>query len=473
MDDDMKKLFSAAMTEEVDYRLRKHLSRQDEQEDLCFALYRPSSGRCRFTALICDPLLPAEGERQVHFNVSFNPSYFERALGEAIKQGCGLALLHSHPGAKSWQGMSSDDRHAESGMAAAVKSGTGLPFIGLTLSTASGFWSGRNWIRVGPRQWEAQDCENVRVVGKGLTSWTSAKQCEGFPESLKRTVHAWGGAVQRKLSGLRLGIVGLGSVGSLVTEELARMGFVNVVGIDFDIIKEHNRDRTLHAYQENVVVGESKVQMAAMASVRSSTMPGFRFHPVPLGINTTEAYREALDCDVIFCCVDRPWPRSILNHLAYSHLIPVIDGGISVSRKANGSLRSADWGAFVAGPARRCLACSKQFEPGLVALERDGFLDDLKYIESLPEESPLKESENVFAFSMALAAMEVLKLVQLVARPCGLTAPMCERYSFPSGSVLQDFDSECHEFCSYRDLIAKGDMAGNPGIKDWQTGEDI
>ena len=386
MDDDVTPLASVAMTEPLNVELREHLIRDDGQEDLCFALYQPSDGSRRLTAVLGEVLLPQDGERQVHGNASFNSSYFDRVLSRAVETGSGIAFVHSHPEARSWQRMSPDDREAEAGMAGAITAATGLPLFGLTLSGRTGFWSARRWDRRGSQPWAHTNCENVRVVGRALTPsyCPHVKPAVEVPSALTRTVNAWGDEVQQQVARLRVGVVGLGSVGSIVVEELARMGFTEVIGIDPDVIEEHNRDRTLHAYPENVAVADPKARIAARSALRSATMPTFAFQPVVKGIQDLEAYRAALDCDVIFSCVDRPWPRSILNHLSYANLIPVIDGGIAVTRKSDGTLRSADWGAFVVGPGRRCLECAGQYSSGLVAVEQQGDLDDPRYIESLP-----------------------------------------------------------------------------------------
>ncbi len=62
---------SVAMTAEVDREARNHLLRGDLQEDLCFALWYPSQGRHRKTAIIQRLILPGKGDRNVHGNVSF------------------------------------------------------------------------------------------------------------------------------------------------------------------------------------------------------------------------------------------------------------------------------------------------------------------------------------------------------------------------------------------------------------------
>jgi hypothetical protein len=88
---------SVAMTATVHESARRHLLRADGQEDLTFALWRPSRGRTRMTALIETLILPRDGDRTVHGNVSFHAAYLQRAMTEAAKAGAGLASLHSHP----------------------------------------------------------------------------------------------------------------------------------------------------------------------------------------------------------------------------------------------------------------------------------------------------------------------------------------------------------------------------------------
>jgi len=61
---------STAMTGAIDTTAREHLLRPRRQEDICFALWFPSAGRSRTTALIHKLLLPLPGERNVHGNVS-------------------------------------------------------------------------------------------------------------------------------------------------------------------------------------------------------------------------------------------------------------------------------------------------------------------------------------------------------------------------------------------------------------------
>ncbi len=451
--------YSAAITEDIHKIASQHLIRSDRQEDLCFALWFPSQGRTRRTALIWKLILPNSGDRKVHGNASFTSQYFERAVGAAVKAGAGLALMHSHLG-PGWQGMSLDDINAERNHSAATKGATGLPIVGLTIGT-DGAWSARFWEKTKPRTYERFWCESVRVVGDALniTFMDQLIPLPKFRKNLERTISAWGHTKQAVLSRLKIGIVGLGSVGSILSEALARMGVSHIKLIDFDTIEYVNLDRTLHAYEDDSTTGRAKVAVAADAFRRSATAENGTVEPIEWSIVEEPGFREALDCDILFSCVDRPWPRSALNFIAYTHLIPIIDGGIAIQTKPNGTMRNADWKSHIVGPGRKCLECLGQYDSGLVSAEREGYFDDPTYIKNLPRDHSIKRNENVFAFSLSTASYHVLQMLSMVVAPSGLANVGAQNYHFVTGTLDVDI-GKCKESCLYPSFTAKGDSTG-------------
>ncbi|MDA9519063.1 hypothetical protein XI06_01545 [Bradyrhizobium sp. CCBAU 11434] len=447
------------MAEAIDAQARRHLLRADRQEDLCFALWHPSTGRSRRTALIERLILPEDGERNVHGNASFQPAYFERALGLASAEGAGLALLHSHPLGRDWQGMSGDDIRAEQGHAGAVYGATKLPFVGLTMA-GDGAWSARFWERTARRHYGRFDCATVRVVGQRLRM-TYMNQLAPAPRPMEaqiRTISAWGERKQADLARLRIGVVGGGSVGGFIAEALARTGFEDVLVIDYDYIETKNLDRLVYATRRNV--GEPKVSELATHLREAATAEKFEAEPIMAAVYEEEGFRAALDCDVLFSCVDRPWGRHVLNLIAYAHLIPVIDGGIAVRRNRKGELAAADWRAHTATVDHRCMQCVGQYDPGLVELERLGHLDDPTYIENLAKDHPLRVRENVFAFSMACASQQMLQMLAMALDPLGQPNPGEQLYHFVGGHMEPPIYGVCHPECLFPGFVARGDHCG-------------
>lgn len=448
------------MTDTLDMSARRHLLRADRQEDLCFALWHPSTGASRTTAVIERLILPLEGERNVHGNASFESRYFARVLSEAAAAGAGVALLHSHPHGGGWQNMSPDDINTERGHAAAVFGATRLPFVGLTIAGDEA-WSARFWERVAPRRYERADCATVRVVGEKLKT-TFMERLAPVPRATGaqiRTISAWGKAKQANLARLRVGVVGAGSVGAFVAETMARTGLEDVTIIDFDRIELKNLDRLLYAFPR--LVGELKSPTLAQHLRDCATAHLFKAEPVIAAVYEDAGFRAALDCDVLLSCVDRPWGRHVLNFIAYAHLIPVIDGGISVRTNRCGELAAADWRAHTVTAGHRCMQCIGQYDPGLVQMEREGYLDDPTYIAGLPKNHALKARENVFAFSMACASQQVLQMLAMVIDPLGQSNPGEQLYHFVGGFMEpRPAQRGCKPECIFPQLVGRADHAG-------------
>ena len=439
--------------------LLQHFNSGDLQEDLCFALWTPSSGATRRTAIVSEIIPPIAGDRTLHGNASFNPQYISRALSLARARGAGLAFMHSHP-TPGWQGMSATDVATERDIIAYPAGVTGLPLVGLTIGT-DGYWSARFWQRVGThmsRRW----CDKVRVVQpksyKVYFNDASVPPVERR-QILKRTFDTWGPEIQSVISRLSIGIVGLGSVGCIVAETLARVGVSTLTLIDPDRVETHNLDRLLYSSQDDI--GLLKVQLAERAIRRHATADGVTVAAVPLSVQHHTAYKAALDCDVVFSCVDRPVARDVLNYVAYAHLIPVIDGGIAVETRPQGRrFFGAHWRAHLVTPYRACMRCNGQYDSSMVVTELDGSLSDPSYVASLPREGRPR-NENVFPFSVGVAAMEVNLLLHYLLAEEWWPMVGQQDYQFVEGKTLV-INKECHQNCSFQKRRAKGDLETPP-----------
>ena len=131
---------------------------------------------------------------------------------------------------------------------------------------------------------------------------------------LRRTVDTWGEDRQNVLSSLRVGVVGVGSVGCIIAETLARIGATDILLVDADRVETHNLDRILYA--DGSDVGRFKVDLVAEQLKRGATAKHFRVDARRAWIQERDAYHAALDCDVLFAAVDRPLAKDVLNNIA-------------------------------------------------------------------------------------------------------------------------------------------------------------
>ena len=456
-------VLTESVAEEASGHLLERLRRGEPQEDLCFALWRPSTGRGRTTAIIFELLPPQSGDRHLHGNVSFEPDYLARAVRRAWHTNAGVAFMHSHP-TVGWQGMSPADVVAERDRIAPPARASGLPLLGLTVGL-DGVWSARFW-HWGGRQFERTWCDKVRVVGRGLHLSVRPSNGDAMFRSarLRRTVDTWGEHHQALLSSLRVGVVGLGSVGCIVAETLARIGATDILLVDADRVEEHNLDRLLFAGESDI--GRFKVDLAAEHLQRSATAAHFRVDARRAWIQERDAFDAALDCDVLFAAVDRPLPKDLLNCLSYAHCIPVIYGGIRVATKPGGSLADAAWSVVRAGPQSRCLRCDGQYTTSDVMMERDGSLDDPTYVVrgNSPRRAP--GNENVFPFSANLGSLMVLEMLRTILHePWWPPSPTKLHYTYVSSRMTPQVVT-CRPSCSVAASTAHGDGCRYPFIDE-------
>ena len=449
---------SVAMTADTEQQLLDLLVRDDGQEDLCLATYQPSTGMTRITALLTTAIPPEPGERLVHGNVTVTADYILRAAEIARDRNSGLVLLHSHPEASCWQAMSGPDRDTESSYAYLVREMTGHPLVGMTLATGDGTWSARQWNTGTSGQMDCSHSTNVRVLGDKLAvSWNDNIHSPSKPTGRQmRTVSSWGEPCQADLTRRRVLVVGAGSIGLDIIVRLAASGIRQLTVMDFDMVELHNLDRLIGATSRDARLKRQKIHVAHRESSRAATALDFKIEVSDLSICEPEGLSIALDHDIIFCCVDRPWPRGVLNALAYSDLIPVIDGGVSVETLPDGRMRNATWRSHVIRPGRPCMSCNAQLDPARISLDRQGLLEDPQYILGSGD-SLEPRNQNVAVLSISGAAGLLSQYVSLSVAPAGLGDPGPLQY-WLSSHHMERLEHGSRPHCPIEGGEAVGDL---------------
>jgi len=249
-------------------------------------------------------------------------------------------------------------------------------------------------------------------------------------------------------------------VGQLILEMLARTGIQSAGVMDFDTVEIVNLDRLHGSTMLDAHLRTSKAELGLRVMKRSATASPFTPSLHEGSVCESEGLRAALDYDVIFCCVDRPWPRHVLNTVALADVIPVIDGGVRLE-PGPGGLRNAYWRSHIAGPGRTCIRCLGQYDVADVQLERDGSLDDPSYISNLPADSPLRVRQNVYATSLAAASALTNQFLSLVIAPSGFGDPGPLRYDLRHHRV-EHVDAVCADRCAYQRQLGVGDARSDP-----------
>lgn len=150
---------------------------------------------------------------------------------------------------------------------------------------------------------------------------------------------AFSKAMRKELGKLRFAIVGASGTGSIVNQQLGRLGAGDITSIDYDKIESRNLDRILGSTTQDAVDGTLKVHVFEREAKLFA--PELDVHPIPASISTRDAVLAAARADIIFCCVDSDEGRSICDRLAESFLQPLFDVGVVIPVRVSPGGREA------------------------------------------------------------------------------------------------------------------------------------
>ena len=138
------------------------------------------------------------------------------------------------------------------------------------------------------------------------------------------------GLVSESISSKRIAVIGCGSVGSFMCDELARCGVTQFTLIDPDIVEWPNLTRTVYGHAD---IGAKKVE--ALATHLKTIFPDIevRTHACEiqaLGDQLADVFK---DFDLVIASVDDPRGNGLLDRLCYSLNIPCVFVGLYKAAK--------------------------------------------------------------------------------------------------------------------------------------------
>lgn len=174
-----------------------------------------------------------------------------------------------------------------------------------------------------------------------------------------RQILAFGEKGQQAVSRAKIGIVGLGGLGSSVAQMLAYLGVKEFILVDDDITELTNLNRLIGATAEDAKNKTPKVDVAQR--LINSINPQAKALKILNNLRSNEAIDSlAENPDIIFGCLDNDGARLVLTELASAYNKTLIDSGTEIIN--NKEFREFGGRVIVARPGDFCLLCAGQID---------------------------------------------------------------------------------------------------------------
>lgn len=302
--------------EGIHQQLQQHLFPGDGKESAAILLCNRNEGsRLKLLVKEIIPVPDDECESRKNDFISWPGLYLEKAIDAAESASMSIILVHSHPGG-GFEFSKLDDASDAIAIPALYQG------VKAVHGSAIMIPDGRMRARYYSDGLKAQNVDLVSVPGDDVCLWR-------FDDKVpQKAVIAFTSGMTACFSHLTAAVIGVSGTGSIVAEQVTRLGFGKILLIDDDHIEEKNLNRILNSTKEDASHNVSKVEMFAAAVSR------LRGENVATAIHSSIFAREAVlavaDADVIFCCVDSYQGRMIADRISSAFLIPLIDVGVII-----------------------------------------------------------------------------------------------------------------------------------------------
>lgn len=309
------------ITEDNHAALKRHLFPGDGLEAAAILLCR-RVGAERERFIVRQTLKVPHGECVVRtpVSVTWPGQWVEEAIDLAEGAGDTIILTHSHPG--GLLAFSTVDDESDGKTIPSLFQGVDHKDAahGAAIMTPDGAMCARIYTAPG----KAKPLKRITRIGVNISDLANISIQNSLP---------FGADMRRYFRGLTACVIGVSGTGSIVAEQLARMGVGHLILIDFDHVEFKNLDRIINSTVRDAETGRLKPDM--MGEAIRNYRPKTKITRINRSIIDPKAIYAASSADVIFSCVDSVEGRLIAERIASSCLIPLIDMGVTIPTRTD------------------------------------------------------------------------------------------------------------------------------------------
>jgi hypothetical protein len=390
-----------------DYRkLQKHLFPGDNKEAVAIALCGRFSSKEQ-TKLLVHEVIPIPHDKCMIREdnlLSWPTSYILEYIEKANKRGFSILKIHCHPGGGKY--FSEQDDRSDGDLFPSL---FGWIDDAEIHSSCIMLPSGEIFGRVFKEDNTKEDLNKVTVIGNVIQVWENDRNSSSSEEFDLRNIQAFGEGTVSHLKNMSITVVGCSGTGSIVIEQLVRLGVGRLLIIDPDIVEEKNLNRILNSTIADAENKLSKVEMTKQAIDRIGL--GTEVITIDKDIySDINIVRKIANTDVVIGCVDSVDARHLMNQISSFYLLPYFDVGVSLKADGKGGVEHICGTANYIQPGgssllSRGLYTDEDLRSALTAKFNPEDYEERKkekYIKDVQVDSPAVISINMMASAMVV-----------------------------------------------------------------------
>jgi len=405
--------------------------------------------------------LATEGVDYIEGKIGYRaltPKFIHQLITRARDERLVYLAAHNH-GSDREVGFSRIDLEShERGYPALLQIARGMPVGGLVFGRRS--IQADIWLPDGSRL----ELDDAVVVGNTIQRLTPSpkRKLVETADTYDRQIRMFGKVGQEELANCRVGIIGLGGIGSLVAEYLARLGVGKFCLVDDDRVEKSNLSRIVGATRSDALSETTKVTVARRLILEGNE--GADIQLVTEDVAKESVAKALTSCDYLFLAADSMRARLVFNALVHQYLIPGVQLGSKIRSDPTGALVEVMSANRPVRPGRGCLWCNQLIDPTQLAKEAKS--DEERRAQAYGVEEPNPSVISLNAISAAHAVNDFL-LDYLGLRP-DRTVLHYEHFHFLKGTrslVEPRKDKDCSECSCVGQRYGRGDLVGLPCIE--------